>query len=232
MSKRDATATSEATGAQGRAGAGVLFRDLLLLPLAASAAFAWTLESADAQSGAESAETEEKTVTRTLNPIDWPRVQTQALEAGVEGVGPGGGLARFEGSSGRSADNLQIPVLLPSSLIAAHEEDRLDQPMELLARTNDYSAEAKLAPRSYLIQGTRFVFEAPEGAAEPAPQVQAAEVEDPISIEQNEYGIAASFERYGAIYTIEIFCALPSADVECNEETRVRELVAEMTFVP
>lgn len=221
MSQGEAT-EDEAVGG----GVGLAFRDLLLLPLAAAAAFAWTLETAEAQGGPEEPD---KSVKRTLSPIDWPRVQTDAVEAGAPDVGPGGGgLASFEGSGRSTADNLQVPVLLPGSLISANEEKTLDEPMELLARTNDYSAEAKRAPRSYLIQGTRYVFEAPDGE-DAAPEGDEA---GPVSVEKSEYGISASFERYGAVYTVEIFCALPSADVECNDEAKIRELVAEMTFVP
>lgn len=219
-------------GGSAGGGAGAAFRDLLLWPLAAAAAFAWSLDIAEAQGDAQTPQ-EEQGVTRTLSPIDWPRVQSEAAEAGAPNVAPGGGgLASFEGSGRNSADNLQLPVLLPSSLIAANEAGELDEPLELLARTNDFSAEAKRGPRSYLIQGTRYVFQAPEGAAEPAPEVQAEEASDPVTVEKSEYGISATFQRYGAVYTIEIFCALPPADAECNDEAKVRELAAEMTFVP
>lgn len=173
------------------------------------------------------AQSSEQGTTRTLAPIDWPTVQRDAAAAGVEGVRPGGGgLVSFEGSGRASADNLQIPVLLPRSLIDAGRLNQLDAPLELLARTNDYSAEARAAPRSYLIQGTRVIFEI-DGEA-PPPQNDPG----PVNIEQTAYGIEASFARYGVMYSITIHCALPSADPQCNNDARIRELAAEMTFVP
>lgn len=190
----------------------------------AAALAALTTPAARAQTAAAG---DAETATRTLNRIDWPAARDDAQEAGVDNLAVGGGLASFAGAGRETADNLQVPVLLPKSLIEANRLNRLDEPMELLARTNDYSAEAKIAPNSFLIQGTRVVFEAPEGSEE-----DIAPVDDPLFVEQNEYGVTASFERYGAVYTIDIFCPLPTADPLCVDEAKIRELAAEMTFAP
>lgn len=176
--------------------------------------------------GQTQATEETETVTRSLSRIDWRAVQRDAAAEGVENVGPGGGLVSFEGSGRSSADNLQIPVLLPSSLLEARDAGALDEPMELLARTNDYSAEAKQSPRRYYITGTRVFFEAPPEGDVLRP------VSDEIFVEASDYGVTASFERYGVAYTVEIECALPTADPECIGEQKVRQLASEMTFVP
>ncbi|MEM9726677.1 MAG: hypothetical protein AAF909_14625 [Pseudomonadota bacterium] len=174
----------------------------------------------------QSANDRPEAASRSLNQVDWAAAQRDAQAAGVAQVAPGGGLLSFEGTGRASADNLQIPVLIPRSLIEASRDGALDQPMELLARTNDYSVEARIAPNSFLISGTRVVFETDAEIRRAIPAVEE------VYVEPNEYGITASFERYGAVYTIEIFCPLPTADPLCLEETRVRTLAAEMTFAP
>lgn len=161
-----------------------------------------------------------------LSPIDWNSVEQDAEREGVYTARPqeGATLSTFEGG-GAAFSGLSIPVLLPASLIEAGQLNQLDEPLALVARRHDYSAEAKIAPRSYQITGTRFVFDAPEGGE---PSDAASEV----FVEGAVYGIEASFERYGAFYTITIYCADPGRDPVCTEETRVRELAAEMAIAP
>ncbi|MEL6980637.1 MAG: hypothetical protein AAGM38_18495, partial [Pseudomonadota bacterium] len=197
-----------------------MIRDNVSLILAALILAAPVGASAQTQATEET-----ETVTRSLSRIDWRAVQRDAAEAGVDNVAPGGGLASFEGTGRSTADNLQIPVLLPSSLLAARDAGALDEPFELLARTNDYSAEAKQSPRRYYITGTRVFFESPPGGD------ALASTSEELLVETSLYGISASFERYGVAYTVEIECDLPTADPECIGEQKVRRLVAEMTFV-
>lgn len=161
-----------------------------------------------------------------LSPIDWGAVTRDAEEAGVFTADPrqGGTLSTFEGG-GAAFSGLSIPVLLPASLIEAGQLNQLDEPLEVVARRHDYSAEAKIAPRSYQITGTRFVFNAPDDAP-------VSDTPSPVFVEQAVYGMEASFERYGAFYTITIYCADPANDPECVDETRVRSLATEMTIAP
>lgn len=161
-----------------------------------------------------------------LGEIDWEAVERDAAAAGLESGRPqrSDGLTTFE-DGGAAAANLTIPVLLPSSLVAAGRLNQLDQPLELIASRNAYSAEAANAPRSYVVQGTRVFFE-DDGAA--IDEQAAAD----LSINRLEYGVEVSFERYGAVYTVTIFCADPVRDPECAGDTRIRQLASEMSLAP
>lgn len=167
-----------------------------------------------------------------LSTIDWEAVDRDARAQGLESGRPSRsvGFTSFEGV-GDSADNLTIPVLLPQPLIEAGRRNQLDQPLELLAGVNNYSAEAQNAPRSYLVQGTRVFFESvpavgDEGADDPAPATQE------VVLTRTLYGVEASFERYGAVYSVTIFCADPARDPECAEDSTIRFLAAQMILAP
>ncbi len=121
------------------------------------------------------------------------------------------------------AEGLEIPLLMPKSLLAANRRNQLDEPLTLDSDENYYSSEAKLAPRSYLVSGTRVVFEI-KGGVKPEPTVSE------ISVELAEWGVEATFERYGAMYSISIYCARPQEDPECTDEARVRELADDMVL--
>ncbi|MCI4663701.1 MAG: hypothetical protein MRY74_03165 [Neomegalonema sp.] len=121
---------------------------------------------------------------------------------------------------------LEMPLLLPTSLVAAGKEGQLDQPLNITAEKYQYSAGAKAAPRSYLIQGTRFIFEVASIPDDEKP----LEPGD-IAVEKLEYGIEASFPRYGVMYSIAIFCDDPVGDAHCAKEDEVRRLAAEMELV-
>lgn len=166
--------------------------------------------------------------TRTLSTIDWPRAEEDASAAGLASARPssGLGLQSFGGARAAGATNLQIPLLMPQSIVDASSDGLLEAPLELIARTNDYSAEARWNGRSYQIDGTRVVFELADAPGEPeAP-------DSDVFVEVSDYGVNASFERYGANYSITIYCDEPLSDPECASEDRVRELAAEMTFTP
>lgn len=158
--------------------------------------------------------------------IDWEQVRRDAEAQGLDTGDPreGLGFTSFEGVGG-DASELRIPVLLPSSLIEAGRLNQLDEPLQLTASVNTYSAEAVDAPRSYLITGTRIVF---DGVAPAEGQQTSGELFVEISV----YGVEASFERYGAVYSITIFCADPRTDPECTEEDTARRLASEMILAP
>lgn len=158
--------------------------------------------------------------------IDWEQVRRDAEAQGLDTGDPreGLGFTSFEGVGG-DVSQLQIPVLLPSSLVEAGRLNQLDEPLQLTASVNTYSAEAVDAPRSYLITGTRVVF---DGEQPPESQETASEV----FVDNSVYGIEASFERYGAVYSITIFCADPRNDPECVEEDTIRRLAEEMRLAP
>lgn len=125
-----------------------------------------------------------------------------------------------------AAVELEMPLLMPTSLIEAGRAGQLDQPLKLISEKLYYSAEAKAAPRSYLIQGTRYVFDVDE-----VDEVGAEIDPTQASIENLEYGIEATFQKYGVVYSVSIFCADPNNDPQCSEEDTVRRLVSEMTLV-
>lgn len=163
---------------------------------------------------------------RSLSEIDWPDAEADAIRDGTEPILPGRADARrlqFSARQLQDASDLTIPLLMPRSLLESNRRNQLDEPLSLESALNDYSAEAKLAPRSYLVQGTRVVFET--ASAVPADPVPAD-----VYVEKTLYGVEATFERYGAVYSITIFCADPEGDPECAEEARVRGLVSDMTL--
>lgn len=195
-------------------------------PVAGSAAAAALLLATTAISFSQVQEDAAEPARGDLAPIDWDAVERDAEEAGVFTADPreGATLSTFEGG-GAAFSGLSIPVLLPSSIIEAGQFNQLDEPLEVVARRHDYSAEAKIAPRSYQITGTRFVFDTAEGAVE-------SDEPSNIFVEQAVYGMEASFERYGAFYTITIYCADPVNDPECVDEARARALAEEMIIAP
>lgn len=172
--------------------------------------------------------------TRGVSTIDWEAARRDAQAQGLDSPRPEragrSGLLSFGGGAESSARQLLIPLLLPASLTAASRAGETDAPMALTARVDDYSAEVKDTPRSYLIVGQRVFFET-EGAGAPPAEPQAPVDEDAMFVEQLEYGVELSFERYNAVYSITILCSLPRVDPECAREDRVRELAREMAFV-
>lgn len=163
----------------------------------------------------------------TISSIDWEAARRDAARQGVENPVAGGddGQLSFGGESDSPTNELAIPLLAPRSLIEASRLGQLDAPMRLIARENDYSLLAENAPRQYQIQGTQIVFRTANSGA-----VDLSRPPSPPEIEFLEYGVELSFERYGAVYSITIYCAEPRHDPECAEERRVRGFFGEMVF--
>ncbi len=162
-----------------------------------------------------------------IGSVDWEAADADARALGIEGARPAQSPTVTAAVGGRAnASGLRVPLLLPTSLIEAGRLGQLDEPLRLVAETFSYTAEAKAAPRSYLVQGTRYIFEVDEVEFDATAPV------GEVYVERLEYGIEASFERYGVLYSVTIFCADPVGDEECAEEDTVRRLASEMALVP
>lgn len=170
----------------------------------------------------------EQTPERKLAPIDWPKAEADAAArrpVPIEsGQSPRGVLLQFSPAQLARAGDLEIPLLMPKSLLDMNRRNQLDVPLTLESDKTNYSSEAQLAPRSYLVSGTRVVFEI-KGGVKAAPPAT-----DDVYVEIADWGVEATFERYGAMYSISIYCAQPQTDPECTQEDRVRELAAEMVL--
>lgn len=164
---------------------------------------------------------------RKLAPIDWPKAEADAARRGVEPLEAGreraGIFLHFSPAQLARAENLNIPLLMPKSLIQANRRNQLDEPLTLISDETNYSSEAKLAPRNYVVSGTQVVFEIPGG-------VKPVEAPSDVYVEFADWGIEATFERYGALYSIAIYCAAPQSDPECTQEDKVRALAGEMVL--
>lgn len=164
---------------------------------------------------------------RKLAPIDWPEAEADAARRPPEkiqaGRAPAGVLLQFSPAQLARAEGLEIPLLMPKSLLEANRLNQLDEPLTLDSDVNNYTSEAKLAPRSYLVSGTRVVFEI-KGGVKPDP------TQSEVSVEVAEWGVEATFERYGALYSISVYCARPQEDPECAKEDKVRALASEMVL--
>lgn len=160
--------------------------------------------------------------------VDWGRAEQDAEAAGLESSRALESTMIDDVTAGRAdADDLLLPLLFPSSLIEAERLGQLDEPLLVNADRFAYSAEARAAPRSYLVQGSRFIFVVDEIDYEaPAPTAE------DIFVEQLIDGVEASFERYGVLYSVAIFCADPIGDPQCVSDETVRRLAAEMALMP
>lgn len=178
------------------------------------------------------AQAQQENAAPTLRPaiaaVNWEEADQDAQALGITDARPASSRTIVAATGGRAtAEGLWMPLLLPQSLIDAGRLGQLDEPLRLNAATFNYTAEAKAAPRSYLVQGTRYIFEIDDVTFEEEPTA----IGD-IFVERLEYGIEASFERYGVMYSITIFCADPAGDEECAEEAMVRRLASEMALIP
>lgn len=175
------------------------------------------------------AETQEPapTPTPTIAPVDWEAADDDARAKGLDGARPEQSEAAVAATGGAAnAGSLEVPLLFPTSLVEAGKLGQLDSPLNVIAEQYAYSAEAKAAPRSYVVQGTRFVFEVESINFE-----QDALGPEDVDVETMEYGVEATFERYGVYYSVAIFCADPVGDAQCADEETVRRLASEMELI-
>jgi hypothetical protein len=132
---------------------------------------------------------------------------------------------RFIASNRALIDQVAIPVMLPS-------EPPLASNLRLFPNGAHYAVSSKSGGMSFHMTGHGRAFDLMPAAARrlPGADFRARIPNDGIVIEHTEFGIDASFRRFGAAYSISLECADPS-DFRCYDETFIRGLIARLMVV-
>jgi hypothetical protein len=122
-------------------------------------------------------------------------------------------------------DRVSIPVFLPS-------EPPLAEHLRLFPNGAHYAVSSNSRGMSFHMTGHGRAFDLAPAAVRRLPQgtFRSRIPLDGIVIEHTESGIDASFNRFGAAYSIALECADPT-DFRCNDEQFVRGLVARLMVV-
>lgn len=174
------------------------------------------------------------TVERGLSDVDWDKVREDVMRLGAFGAVPASGRGAIGFSDlERTGDSTNVPVLLPKSLVRRSRLNTMAEPVRLSLKENRYSATCRTDSRSYLVQGTRIVFSNDATAAIPTtlnddlPSALANAL-----VDETDYGVELSFELYGVVYSVGVFCDDPTTDAACQSDGLARSLAAEMSFTP
>ena len=123
-------------------------------------------------------------------------------------------------------NSIQIPVLLPG-------EPDLAANLRVFPNGPFYTASSKSAGMSFVLTGAGRAFPLPPGAAKglPGGSLAGRIPPDGIVIDGSEAGISASFNRYGAAYSILLECASPLADSRCTSAAYIRGVIGRLVMI-
>ncbi len=164
-----------------------------------------------------------------------PLIQSRALAIDLKGAGVEAKGAptqrgrrinlRFIAANQALIDQTTIPVLLPS-------EPPLARNLMIFPNGAHYAISSHSGGMSFHLTGHGRAFDLAPAAVRRLPRAdfRARIPADGVVIEHSESGIDASFNRFGAAYSISLECADP-ADRRCNDEMFVRGLIQRLMVV-
>ena len=163
--------------------------------------------------------------------IDWPAAAA-AQNAGVNRLNRSA-RAQFVGANRAKIDTMQIPVLLPG-------DPDLAAGLRFFPQGLDYVVSSNPPGMGFTLMGTGRAYPLGEGTAGglgkgglaariPADGI-VIRIEGKSSTEDGD-GLSASFNRFGAAYTIQLDCDDHAHDPRCTDEAYVRGVIARLLAV-
>lgn len=133
---------------------------------------------------------------------------------------------KFISANAAAINSVQIPVLLPG-------DPDLAANLRIFPNGAFYTVSSKSNGMAFVLTGAGRAFPLPPGAAKDLPGGTLAGriPADGIVIDGSEAGINASFNRFGAAYSISLECASPESDSRCTQPAYIRGVIARLTVV-
>jgi hypothetical protein len=134
--------------------------------------------------------------------------------------------SKFISANAPAINSIQIPVLLPG-------DPDLAPGLRIFPNGPFYTASSKSNGMSFVLMGSGRAFPVSPGAAKglPGGSLAGRIPADGIVIDGSEAGINASFNRFGAAYSISLECANPKTDPRCNNPAYIRGLIGRLMVV-
>ena len=134
--------------------------------------------------------------------------------------------AKFISANAAAINSVQIPVLLPG-------DPDLAANLRIFPNGPFYTVSSKSPGMALVLIGSGRAFPLSPGAAKALPGASLAGriPADGIVIDGSESGISASFNRFGASYSISLECALPMIDPRCTSPAYIRGVIARLTVI-
>jgi hypothetical protein len=156
--------------------------------------------------------------------IDWATAGKETRgDAAIKGARLN---ARFIAANRGEIDKITIPVLLPG------EPDLADN-LRIFANGVHYTATSRSRDMSFVLtgHGRAFSVSREAGRALPGGDLKVRIPHDGLVIQGGEGGVDASFNRYGASYSISLECAKPETDMRCNGDAYIRSVISRLMVV-
>ncbi len=135
--------------------------------------------------------------------------------------------AKFIAANRGGINSVTIPVLLPG-------EPDLAPGLRFFPNGDFYTVSSSSNGMSFVLSGAGRAFPLPPATARGLPNgsLKSRIPADGIVIEQTEAGIDASFNRYGAAYSIALECAKSHDDPRCKDAVYLRGVISRLVVVP
>ena len=134
--------------------------------------------------------------------------------------------AKFISANAAAINSVQIPVLLPG-------DPDLAANLRIFPNGPFYTVSSKSAGMSFVLMGSGRAFPVAPGTAKglPGGGLAGRIPADGIVIDGSEAGISASFNRFGASYSISLECASPLADPRCTSPAYIRGVIGRLMVI-
>jgi hypothetical protein len=150
-----------------------------------------------------------------------------ARQANSPANGRGRGVdSKFISANAAAINSVQIPVLLPG-------EPDLAAQLRIFPNGPFYTVSSKSNGMAFVLTGSGRAFPLPPGAAKglPGGSLAGRIPPDGIIVDGSEAGMNASFNRFGAAYSISLECASPQTDPRCTDPAFIRGVIGRLTVV-
>ena len=134
--------------------------------------------------------------------------------------------ASFISANAPAINSVQIPVLLPG-------DPDLAPNLRIFPNGPFYTVSSKSNGMSFVLTGAGRAFPLSPAAAKNLPGGTLASriPPDGIVIDGSEAGLNASFNRFGASYSISLECASPLADPRCTNPAYIRGVIGRLMVI-
>ena len=134
--------------------------------------------------------------------------------------------AKFISANAAAINSVQIPVLLPG-------DPDLAANLRIFPNGPFYTVSSKSAGMAFVLMGSGRAFPVAPGTAKglPGGSLAGRIPADGIVIDGSEAGISASFNRFGASYSISLECASPLADPRCTSPAYIRGVIGRLMVI-
>jgi len=134
--------------------------------------------------------------------------------------------AKFISGNAAAINSVQIPVLLPG-------DPDLAANLRIFPNGPFYTVSSKSSGMSFVLMGSGRAFPIAPGTAKglPGGNLAGRIPADGIVIDGSEAGISASFNRFGASYSISLECASPAADPRCTSSAYIRGVIGRLMVI-